>query len=62
MDIYLWRKLKVANTTAAAANNVDKTVILQNCAPFTNSIKEINITQVDNAKNIDVVMPMYDLI
>ena len=35
---------------------------LKNCAPFTNCISEINNTQVDNAKDIDIVMPMYSLI
>ena len=34
----------------------------KNCAPFTNCISEINNTQVDNAKDIDIVMPMYNLI
>ena len=27
-----------------------------NCAPFTEFISEINNTQIDNAKNLDVVM------
>ena len=52
------------NNTAAAdsdANNTNKKVIFKNCAPFTNSISEINNTQVDNAKDIDIVMPMYNL-
>ena len=40
----------------------DKGVGLKNCATFTNCISEINNTQVDNAKNIDIVMPMYNLI
>ena len=31
-------------------------------APFTDCISEINNAQIDNAKNIDVVMPMYNLI
>ena len=39
-----------------------KKVILKNCAPFTNCISEINNTQIDNAKDIDIVMPMYNLI
>ena len=39
-----------------------KKVIFKNCAPFTNCISEINNTQVDNAKDIDIVMPMYNLI
>ena len=31
-------------------------VVLNNCAPFTNCMTEINNTQIDNAKDIDVVM------
>ena len=30
-------------------------VTFKNCAPFTNCISEINNTQVDNAKDIDIV-------
>ena len=56
--------ITVNNTAAdsAAANNINKKVIFKNCAPFTNCISEINNTQVDNAKDIDIVMPMYNLI
>ena len=53
------------NSTAAdgaAANNINKKVIFKNCARFINCISEINNTQVDNAKDIDNVMPMYNLI
>ena len=39
-----------------------KKVIFKNCTPFTNCISEINNTLVDNAKDIDIVMPMYNLI
>ena len=46
----------------AAANNTNKKVIFKNCAPFTDCISKINNTQVDNAKDIDIVMPMYNLI
>ena len=46
----------------AAANNINKKVIFKNCAPFTNCISEINNTQVDYAKDIDIVIPMYNLI
>lgn len=42
----------------AAAGRQNKKVILENCAPFTDSICKINYTQVDNAKDFDVVMPM----
>ena len=37
-------------------------MVFKTCAPFTDCINEINNTQVDNAKEIDVVMPMYNLI
>ena len=56
--------ISVNNTAAAgtAANNTNKKVIFKNCAPFTNCISEINNTQKDNAKDIDIVMPAYNLI
>ena len=44
------------------ADRRDKGVAFKNCAPFINCISEINNTQVDNAKDIDNVMPMYNLI
>ena len=54
--------MSVGNTeTAAAQNNNDRQVVFKNCAPFTRCISKINNTQVDNAKDIDVVMPMYNL-
>ena len=54
----------INNTAAqgAAANNINKKVIFKNCAPFTNCISETNNTQIDNAKDIDTVMRMYNLI
>ena len=66
-DAYILVKgtITVNNTAAApaaAANGTGKKVIFKNCAPFTISISEINNTQVDNAKDIDIVMPMYNLI
>ena len=65
-DAYILVKgtISANNTVAssAAANNTNKKVIFKNCAPFTNCIREINNTQIDNAKDIDIVMPMYNLI
>ena len=49
-------------TAGAAVNNNIRKVIFKNCSPFTNCIRKINNTQVDKAKEIDVVMPMYNLI
>ena len=50
-----------ADAAARQADERDKGVAFKNCAPFTNCISEINNTQVDNAKDIDIVMPMYNL-
>ena len=65
-DAYILVKGTIsANNTAAqgaTANNTNKKVIFKNCAPFTNCISEINNTQVVNAKDIYIVMPMYNLI
>ena len=36
----------------------DKGVIFKNCAPFINCKSEINNTEIDNAKHIDIVMPL----
>ena len=65
-DAYILAKgtISINNTAAegAAVNNDNKNVVFKNCAPFTNCISEINNTQVDNAKDIDIVMPMYNLV
>ena len=39
----------------------DKGVIFKNFAPFIKCISRINSTEIDNAKDIDIVMPMYDV-
>ena len=65
-DEYIFAKgtLTVPNTetSGAAVNNTNKNVIFKNCAPFTNCVTKINNTQVDDAQNTHVVMPMYNLI
>ena len=51
--------------TDDAARRLDeryKGIIFKNCASFTDCISEINRNQIDNAKYIDVVMPMHNLI
>ena len=50
------------DTAARQADERDKGVVFKNCAPFTNCISEVNNTQIDNTKDIDIVMPMYNLI
>ena len=39
-----------------------KKLNLKNCAPFTNCTSEINNTETDHAKDIYVVIPMFNLI
>ena len=40
----------------------NKGVLFRNCAPFIDCISEIGNTQTDYAKDLDVVMSMYNLI
>ena len=67
-DAYILVKGKItiagAGNDAAArqADERNKGVIFKNCASFINCISEINNTQIDNAKDIDIVMPRYNLI
>ena len=51
-----------ADDAARRAEERDKGVAFKNCALFINCISEINNTQIDNAKNIDIVMPTHNLI
>ena len=44
------------------ADERDKGVTFKNCAPFTKYISRINNTDLDNAQDIDIVMPIYNLI
>ena len=49
--------------TIRAANAVNATrLALKNCAPFTKCNLEINNKHIDMAENLDIVMPMYNLI
>ena len=65
-DAYILVKgnITVNNTAAdgADANNDSKKAIFKNCAPFTDCISKINNTDIDNAKCIDIVMAVYNLI
>ena len=43
---------------AKQAGKRNKGAIFKNCVPFTDCVSNINVTQTDNAKYIDVAMPM----
>ena len=55
-----------ANATATnnANNNAfgDKKLVFKKNAPFINCISKINGVKIDNAEDLDVVMPMYNLL
>ena len=50
------------NAAARRADERNKGVIFKNCAPFIKCISKINDPEIDNAKDIDIVMPMDNLI
>ena len=54
--------ITVPNTGTAANPNNRKNIIVKNCSSFTYCISEINNTQIDDAKDIDIVTAMYNLI
>ena len=67
-DAYILVKGTITITGAgddAAARQADernKGVTFKNCAPFTKFISRINNVDIDNARDIDIVMPIYNLI
>ena len=52
----------VDGTIRAAAANPNTRLALKNCAQFTKCNLEINDEHVNTAENLDIVMPMYNLI
>ena len=61
--ILLNATITALNTAVSQAESSNrKNITIKNCATFTNCISEINNTQIDNAKEIGIVMPMYNLI
>lgn len=65
-DAYVLGKqnITVADTSGAGAlvNSANEKVIFKSCVPLADCISEITNTQIDNAKEIDVVMNMYNLV
>ena len=60
-DAYIAVKgtITVTNPNNAKRN---KAVAFKNNVPFTNCITKINGIKIDNAEDLDVVMPMYNLL
>ena len=51
-----------ADAAARQGDQRNKGVIFKNCTTFINCKREINNTEIDNNNDIDIVMPMYNLI
>ena len=60
-DPYIVAKGKIT-VTNPNDNTYDKNVALKNNAPFLSCISKINNTLIDNAEDLDIVMPMYNLL
>ena len=61
-DAYIHVRGAVTVNDAAAANNNNTKVIFKNCTSLINCISQINNTDLDNAKYLDIVMAMYNSI
>ena len=66
-DAYIFVKGNISITgagdnAARRQDERDKDVTFKNCTPFVKCISRINNTEIDNAKDTDIVMPMYNLI
>ena len=60
--ILLRGTISFQNTGTAANPNNRKNIIIKNCVLFTDCVSEINNAQIDNTKDIDIVIPMCNLI
>ena len=52
----------IDGTIRAAAANANTRLSLKYCAPFTKCNLEINDEHINTAENLDIAMPIYDLI
>ena len=52
----------VTGDTKTTGGNADTKVAFKNCAPFTRCVTHINDEHIDTAENLDIIMPMYNLI
>ena len=52
----------VTGNITATGGDANTRVAFKNCAPFTKCITHVNDEYVDGANNLDIIMPMYNLI
>ena len=64
-DVYIVAKGDITLTKTNEREIIDirnSFLAFRNNAPFTNCISKINYVLIDNAEELDIVMPMYNLI
>ena len=61
-DAYIVVKGNITLEGASSANKDYKKLAFKNNAPFINCISKINGSIIDNAEDLDVVMPTYNLL
>ena len=54
--------IPVTGNITTTGGDANTKVTFKNCAPFTKCVIHMNDKHVDNADNLDIVMPMYNLI
>ena len=58
----MWVKGKITVTNPNDNANFNKELTLKNNAPFISCISKINGELVENAEDLDIVMPIYNLL
>ena len=61
-DAYVWVKGKITVTNPNVNPNFNKELTLKNNAPFISRISKINGELVESAEDLDIVIPMYNLL
>ena len=61
-DVYIVVEVDITLEGDNDANKRKKNLAFKNNAPFINCISKINGIKIDNAEDLDVVMPMYNLL
>ena len=61
-EAYIWVQGIVTKVDANHDNSYDRKFTLKNNAPFISCISKINGELAENAEDLDVIMPMYNLL
>ena len=61
-DVYIVVKGEITFAGTDINHQINKEVAFKNDAPFRLSISKINNAFIDNSEDLDIVMPMYNLL